>query len=623
MKAGLKKGTSLRFKLIVFFVLVAVVPLLAGGIWTGINVKNKLISNVHENNMLVAKQLASQVDQLIKEKVDIAISLGNTANVNKMNPQELKSLITPVKEHYEDIDVIGVINGYGMQIVRSDDGELLDLHDRSYFTDIMAGKEYSISDVIISRSNEKPIVVVSAPIKKDDVIIGVFQISLSLAGLDDILSEAKVGKTGYSYITDVTGKVVVHPDTQIAIERTDFSAVGPVEAGLKGQNGNMEYTSGGKSWQSCYRSTPYLKWVVVTQETTEEVVAEANSIVQNTLIIMAIGALLAALLGILLSNKTIYPLNSLKEGLLALAEGNLTKNVQVKSRDEIGELAHAFNETIVDLRRLITGIKKNSDELYTSSQDLASSSEEVSATVEEMASTANEVAVTSTHGKENADIAARESGQVQKVAGEGNRAVRDTIETIHLIAVASKNISDVIQKLGRQSKQIGEIINTITSIADQTNLLALNAAIEAARAGEHGRGFAVVAEEVRQLAEQSASAAREIIGLVEEIQAGMENAVNAIKQGDGKVKEGVKVANNAGLSLEQIIKAVEMNTELIVSVAEGVKQADEGTQQLTCASEQIASTIQEVSATAQKLANMATEMQNIVIKFKIDESEKK
>ncbi len=621
MKTGFKKVTSLRFKLIVFFVLVAIMPLLAGGIWTSISVKNELINNVHQNNMLVAKQLTSQVDQLIKEKVDLATSLGNTANVNTMNPQELKFLITPLKEHYEDIDVIGVINVNGMQIARSDDGELLDLHDRSYFTDIMAGKDYSISDVIVSRSNEKPIVVVGAPIKKDDVLIGVFQISLSLAGLDDILSEAKTGKTGYSYITDGTGKVVVHPDTQIAIERTDFSAVGPVEAGLKGQNGTMEYTSEGESWQSCYCNTPYLKWVVVTQETTKEIVAEANSIVQNTLIIMAIGALLAALLGILLSNKTIAPLNSLKDGLLSLAEGNLTKNVQVKSKDEIGELAHAFNETIVDLRELIAGIKKNSDELYTSSQDLASSSEEVSATVEEMASTANEVAATSGHGKENAEIAARESGQVQKVAGEGNRAVRDTIEKINSIAIASKNISDVIQKLDKQSKQIGEIISTITSIADQTNLLALNAAIEAARAGEHGRGFAVVAEEVRQLAEQSANAAREIIGLVKEIQFGMKEAVNAIKQGDDEVKEGVNVANNAGLSLEQIIKAVEVNTELILSVAEGAKQADEGTQQLTNASEQIAATSQEVSATAQKLANMATEMQNIVVKFKIDESE--
>ncbi|SFR09624.1 methyl-accepting chemotaxis protein [Desulfoscipio geothermicus] len=621
-EANFKKGLSLRFKLITFFVLVAVLPLLAGGIWSIINVKSELIKNTHHSNMLITDQIANQVDQLIKNRIDLAASLAKTTNVSKMDPEELKSLITPIKDYYPDIDVIGIIDKSGRQIVRSDDNKLLDLHDRSYFTEVMAGKEYSVSDVVISRSNGKPIVVIGTPIKKNGGIEGVFQISLILAGLDNILAASKTGQTDYSFITDSKGKVVAHPDHQIAAKRTDFSALAPVETAIKGQNkGSLEYLIDGTSWQSYYCVTPFLKWVVVTQQTTAEATAEANILAQNTLLVLALGALAAVLVGVLFSTMTIRPLNALKKELLSLAEGDLTQNVQVKSRDEIGELAHTFNKTVVQLRELIVGIKASSNQLSSHSQELASSSEEVSATIEEVAGTANEVAAISTQGAENAEESARESEQVLQVAVEGNQAVRQTIEKMGSISSASENVSSAIEKLSKQSNKIGEIINTITNIADQTNLLALNAAIEAARAGEHGRGFSVVAEEVRNLAEQSATAANEITDLIKEIQFGVEEAIRAMRYGNEEVSEGAQIANNAGASLEQIIKAIEKNIAVIKDVADGAKQINEGTQQLTAANEQITSTIQQVSGAAQELANIAFELRNRTERFKVNSSE--
>ncbi|MTI86139.1 MAG: methyl-accepting chemotaxis protein [Firmicutes bacterium] len=331
--------------------------------------------------------------------------------------------------------------------------------------------------------------------------------------------------------------------------------------------------------------------------------------------------LLALVLLYIIVTSAVRPISKLDQAVSRVAQGDLTGgvNVNYKSNDEIGSLIKSFGQMFTNIKSIIIRIQGNSEKLASHSQEMASSSEEVSATVEEVASTTNEVAATSEQGAENAGEAAKESEQVQQVAEEGNKAVQETVEKMQSISQSSQNVATAVKNLGEQSNQIGEIISTITNIADQTNLLALNAAIEAARAGEHGRGFAVVAEEVRKLAEQSAGAAGEITGLIEKIQVGVGEAVTAIDSSVVEVDDGVHVANNAGASLEQIIKAIEKNTTVIQDVATGSNQANEGMQQLSASNEQITSTVQQISGAAQELANIAGELQNEVVKFNLED----
>lgn len=345
--------------------------------------------------------------------------------------------------------------------------------------------------------------------------------------------------------------------------------------------------------------------------------AQAQKLV---IVLLAFCMVLAVIIALIITKNITGPMAALVYAARAVARGDLTGNVDlgVKRKDEIGVLASAFANMVDNLKTMIMDIQKISLRLSSHSQELASSSEEVSATVEEVASTTNEVAAISAQGAENAEAAAAESKQVRVVGEYGNRAVRETVEKINSIAVSSGNASNAIQKLGQQSGQIGEIISTITTIAEQTNLLALNAAIEAARAGDHGRGFAVVAEEVRKLAEQSAKAANEITGLIREIQTGVGEAVNVMTQGVDEVKEGVRIAANAGSALEQIVKAVEKNKSMIIEVAAGSRQANEATQQLTTAYCQITSTVQQVSGAAQELANISAELQSTVGRFMVE-----
>ncbi|MEG6614933.1 methyl-accepting chemotaxis protein [Peptococcaceae bacterium 1198_IL3148] len=333
------------------------------------------------------------------------------------------------------------------------------------------------------------------------------------------------------------------------------------------------------------------------------------------LILLVIGSLVS----IVLIDRSIKPLTKLSQAAEAVAEGDLTQEIYLhNSQDEIGNLSRAFKNMVDNLRVIVADIQRNSDQLSSHSQELAATSEEVNATAEEVAGTSAEFANISSQSAKSADTLAYESEQVQHIAEQGYQAVQQTVAKMQSIAAVSETTYDAIHKLGEQSSKIGEIINTITNIADQTNLLALNAAIEAARAGEHGRGFTVVAEEVRILAEQSATAANEITSLVKEIQVGVDEAVDKIGTGNKEVFDGVQIANNANKSLNEIIRAIEKSTAEIKDVAKKSRTANECTQQLTTANGQITAAVQQVSVAAQQLAGIATELQSTVIKFKVD-----
>ncbi|MFZ5592140.1 MAG: methyl-accepting chemotaxis protein, partial [Bacillota bacterium] len=234
--------------------------------------------------------------------------------------------------------------------------------------------------------------------------------------------------------------------------------------------------------------------------------------------------LLAALISVLIYRSVKKPVQAVLAGAQRFAAGDFTSTINLPAHDEIGQLAAELNRMAENLRELVSSVLGIANTVAAQSQQLAAAGQQASATVEEVVSTATQVSTTSAQGADNAARAAQEVGEVEKTGEQGLVAVEDTVRKIASIKDAAEDISRAVQDLGHLSGKIGEITAVITGIAEQTNLLALNAAIEAARAGEHGRGFAVVAEEVRQLAEQSGNAAKEIAGLIDQIKAGVETA---------------------------------------------------------------------------------------------------
>jgi methyl-accepting chemotaxis protein len=265
--------------------------------------------------------------------------------------------------------------------------------------------------------------------------------------------------------------------------------------------------------------------------------------------------------------------------LEAMYNNDLSHQLEIHRKDDVGKLISVLNTTIIGLRRMIAQIGQTSSRVAKSFEQIANASgqmanrsvqqarqtDEVAASIEQMTATINETA-------QNINQTTQLANQTIKTAKNGQETVMGTVEGMRRIAEIVTETTEMIDKLGTSSAQIGEIVQVIEEIADQTNLLALNAAIEAARAGEAGRGFAVVADEVRKLAERTQKATKEISKTIRQIQQDTATAVEAAQSGAEEVRSGIQLAENAGKALETIVSSIRNVGDMIYQVAAAAEE---------------------------------------------------
>lgn len=342
--------------------------------------------------------------------------------------------------------------------------------------------------------------------------------------------------------------------------------------------------------------------ISMAEQKFDENTAKANAAARTMLIVLCIGVALAIGLGIFITRIISMPVTDLARAASIASSGDLTVDITVNSKDEVGKLAEAFKIMISHMRELVQQIVEKSNLVNASSQQLNASAQQTAAGANETAATMGEITATVEQITSNTQEISRASETTAEHANEGNRGIVRVTEQMQNIENSSQGVSKSIDELSKKSQEINQIVELITSIADQTNLLALNAAIEAARAGEQGRGFAVVAEKVRKLAEQSANATKEISNLVNAIQLESQRAVESMAEGGKEVEAGTRVVQEVGGSFKEIINAVQGLTSQIQEVASATEQMSAGVQNVAASTEEQTAAMEEVAASAESLS---------------------
>jgi methyl-accepting chemotaxis protein len=335
----------------------------------------------------------------------------------------------------------------------------------------------------------------------------------------------------------------------------------------------------------------------------------------RAVIVLVVGSLLVVGLSLLVSNGVVARLRRVKDVCEALASGDLTATTDLDSNDEVGLMSQALNTASRNIREVVAAIDGSAGTLSGAADDMSALSSRIARSAEDVKARTVDVAEAATRVSESVEVA-RAGGygmtnSIQEIAASASEAA--TVAGHAVAAAGSTN--ETVSKLGESSRQIGDVVKVITSIAEQTNLLALNATIEAARAGEAGRGFAVVASEVKELAQETARATEDIANRVDTIQRDARAAVAAIS-------EISTVIGNISEHQQAIARTVEEQQVTTAEIGRSVVDAADGTADIAASMSEVAEAarvtstgVQEAEHAATNLATLSVELTGLVGRF--------
>jgi len=344
---------------------------------------------------------------------------------------------------------------------------------------------------------------------------------------------------------------------------------------------------------------------------------------------------LALLLGIIaawaITRQIVVPLRQTLSAAERVASGDLSQDLQVQRRDELGQLQASMQRMTQGLRELISGIGDGVTQIASAAEELSAVTEQTSAGVnnqkvetDQVATAMNEMAATVQEVARNAEQASEAALMADQQAREGDRVVGEAIAQIERLANEVGNSSEAMNQLKTESDKIGSVLDVIKSVAQQTNLLALNAAIEAARAGEAGRGFAVVADEVRSLAQRTQQSTEEIEELIANLQSGTQRVSSVMDSSRELTDSSVELTRRAGSSLDTITRTVSsiqsMNQQIATAAEQQSAVAEEinrSVMNVRDISDQTSAASEETASSSVELARLGTHLQGLVARFRL------
>ncbi|MED1739588.1 methyl-accepting chemotaxis protein [Bacillus swezeyi] len=485
---------------------------------------------------------------------------------------------------------------------------------------------------------------------------GVVALDMNIDKLIEAANSISIGKTGFAFILSKDKNYIADPKIKAGTE---------VESGLAEKMyskdaGEFDFTDKGKEKKTVYTTNKLTGWKIGGAMFKDEIKDAAQPVLNMALMTLAGAIAVGGILVYFIVRAISKPLSQLVSSAKSISEGDLTQKIDVRSKDEFGQLGTSFNEMADSLRSLISTIQESVDNVASSSEQLTASADQTSKATEHITLAIERFSSGAEHQSEKVETSSQRLSQMNdqlnemagisetitasstqstQIAETGGELVQQTVGQMNSIDQSVKQAEQVVKRLESKSKDITAILRVINGIADQTNLLALNAAIEAARAGESGRGFSVVAEEVRKLAAQSAGSAKEIETLIQDIVKEIEHSLNMFKSVNHEVQSGLVITEETESSFKQIYdmtneiagKLQQMNGTVehvtngsqeisgaVEEIADVSRESSAGIQDIAASAEEQLASMEEISSSAATLEQMAEELRDLTKKFKIE-----
>lgn len=626
---------SIRTKLIINLISICLVPLIILGVATCFQAKSILSKKLE----VTSKQTLTEIDNGLNNyfnAISAPIKMLST-NINfvegdigeRLKYAEL--LLGDVKESNPNI----LNTFYGTELGNFAAYPKLELpkdfnhKNRLWYTLALEKKgQIAITKPYKDAQTGKLVVSLSKAVEKDDKVVGVVGIDMSLDTLSNTLSKSKIGDSGYVFVCDNNGTVISHPNKEEigGNTPTKLSFWNDVK---NNKNGFTKYNYQEQNKFATYETNAVTGWKMVASMNEDELNKDLNSIRSSLLIVAIIVAVIAIFIATVISKGIANNLNKIKHAFNLASNGDLTAEVDIKSKDEFGELGKDFNIMIDNISNLMRNVEASSKTVLETSSNLAVMAEETTSSVGQVSHAIEEIASGATHTAQSAQEGAEDiqnlsegldkieistekveevSASTRQLGAQGLEIVQVLVEKSDKTKLAALQVSSMVKEMNSSTDQIDAISGTISDITEQTNLLSLNASIEAARAGEAGRGFAVVADEIRKLAEQSKNSTEEIKKIIEDIKSKSTTAVRAMDETETVVKDQEEAVVKTQRIFKEIISSIGVLTEKVdeiknhtIDINNKKEKVVEQIENISSISEETASSTEEVSASAEEI----------------------
>lgn len=621
---------SLRSKILSFVLLILVVLSLVFCTVVYINMKQALLSSVQSEVQHTAADKVSFITEWVSSRQSIV-----SAVLSRFGTGELKPVLDQAQESggFDDL----YVGEPGKKMTQFSKAVLVppgyDPTGRPWYLAASNSTEAITTAPYIDAATKRPIITFAKAKRDGGNLVAVVGGDVSLQRVTDEVVQTKLPGDGYAFLITSDGAVIAHPTKDSGLKKISDVIVGYDVTNMSKDGSLRSVDIGGDTIMTGLFPVGKTGWLLGVVVPEAKATAPVKGLMAQMIIIMIIGLLVAGLFTYYGVARMLAGLMRLRDAMKSVASGHgdLTLQLTVQSRDEVGQIAEAFNGFVKKLHTMFVSVRDNAKALAADTASLHRETDKIAADsrsqaneLSATAATIEEITVSINHIADNADATESVIETTRSYSAASHKAMTEVAEEVESIMHTVEALQSSMTGLSTHSEEIKGIVAVIREIADQTNLLALNAAIEAARAGEQGRGFAVVAEEVGKLAKRTASATIEIAEMIDRVRERTSQAIEHTTSTNDKVVTGVAISHKAAEQISMIRTSTDDIAAKMAQIAESTAEQSSATTEMAKSAERINSkaiqtdeSIQKVLNTIQDLAKRGESLSGLVSQFRL------